>query len=68
MSRADQPTLDELAAALGHTVINDGPTFGSAERRTCTKCGRAILRFAGNVYGSAAEEDCPGKRTEAWER
>lgn len=58
--------MDELepvkrAAEKGHTVESD-PPFGltRAERWTCTKCGRAVLRYLGHIYGSAVEEVCSG--------
>lgn len=43
----------QLAEARGHTVVLDG-----AERWTCTRCSRAVLRAGANTYGSAIEQDC----------
>lgn len=49
----------ERANALGHSVESDAPHgLSRAERWTCPKCGLAVLRYAGNVYGSALEDTC----------
>lgn len=51
----------EMATARGHTVEYDQPAINTrAERWTCTRCGLAVLRFCGNIYGSATEQDCEG--------
>lgn len=39
----------------GHTPVYDG---GRVERWTCTTCGRAVLRYGFNIYGSATTEPC----------
>lgn len=54
----DDTTPVTRANARGHEVENDGPTLGGASRWTCRRCGRAVLRYANNVYGSAVDEDC----------
>lgn len=46
------------AMRRGHSVIEDGPTLGSARRWTCQDCGRAVLQAGSNVYGSATMADC----------
>lgn len=48
---ADEPA--RLAAALGHDLVRDG-----AERWTCRRCDRAVLRCGTNIYGSAVETSC----------
>lgn len=55
--RTDTPP--ERAARRGHVVQWD-PPFGipSVERWTCSGCGLAVLRYRGNVYGNATENDC----------
>ena len=59
----DLPKPVALATERGHTVVADGPTAGGASRWTCTECGRAVLQYAANIYGSAVEADCtPGER------
>jgi hypothetical protein len=51
-------TPPQKAEARGHRPVHDGPTMGGADRWTCSLCGRAVLLYAGNVYGSAIEVDC----------
>lgn len=55
--RSDTPA--ERATRRGHVVQWD-PPFGvsSVERWTCSACGHAVLRYRGNVYGSALDADC----------
>lgn len=51
------------AAGRGHVLEVDSPHgLSSVRRLTCTKreCGRAILNYRGNIYGSALSEDCVG--------
>lgn len=47
------------AAALGHDVKPDPPhEMSRAERWTCTRCGGAVIRYNGNVYGAAVDYTC----------
>jgi hypothetical protein len=56
----------EIAArAPGHLLVDDPPaTLTAVERWTCTTCGCAVLRYRGNVYGSATEFGC-GRRSDS---
>lgn len=72
--RADYPTtaammdaIDEWhrtepvrrAAANGHAVEWDPPWgLSSAARWSCTACGKAVIKFGHNIYGSATEKTC----------
>lgn len=57
---------DETLAALnkaqdqdGHDLEDDSPGgISSVQRWTCKRCGSAILRYRGNVYGSALDTAC----------
>lgn len=54
----DQLQFD-AAAALGHELEWDPPhELSNARRWTCKRCGRALLCFQGNWYGSALETQC----------
>ena len=48
----------DRAKVRGHAVEYDGPTLGGADRWTCIRCGRAILKAGGPFYGSAKDEEC----------
>lgn len=52
-----------VAIRRGHTFVDDPSP--SAARRTCSVCGRAILRAHGasHVYGSAVSEECTAQAT-----
>lgn len=42
-----------------HEMVDDPPhVLSTARRHTCKKCGKVILIYASNVYGSALEEAC----------
>lgn len=50
-----------VAALNGHSVVDDAPGAPSkVQRWTCDRCGRAVLRALGNVYGSAMTDLCTG--------
>lgn len=51
--------VEILAAAPGHVLESDPPWgLTAAQRWTCTACGDAVLRYNGNVYGSATKSPC----------
>jgi hypothetical protein len=48
----------ERAQGRGHDPVDDSPGgLSTAQRWTCTRCGLAVLRFQGNVYGSLLDAD-----------
>jgi hypothetical protein len=47
------------ALTRGHALVWDPPAaMTGAERWTCQRCGRAVIRYSGVVSGAAAETDC----------
>lgn len=58
----DKPEAVRRAESRGHHVTFDPPAGMTGTLRwTCTEteCGRAVLDYNGNIYGSAIEDDCP---------
>ncbi|TXS35263.1 hypothetical protein [Streptomyces sp. t39] len=52
------------ALGKGHDFEDDAPhALSSVERWTCKRCGAAVLRSRGYVYGSATEDHCIVKVT-----
>ena len=54
-------TPQEIARARGHQVQPDPPFMSSADRWTCTACGRAVIVNGPVIYGSATTNDCTSK-------
>ncbi|HEX2242427.1 MAG TPA: hypothetical protein VHK27_04055, partial [Gammaproteobacteria bacterium] len=54
---AEEPVI--RASSFGHNVFEDHPEGLSKVRRwTCLTCGRAVLRYEMNIYGTAVEVRC----------
>ncbi|MGW2169122.1 hypothetical protein ACWC1C_01165 [Streptomyces sp. NPDC001705] len=51
--------VPQEARGKGHDFEDDPPHgLSRVERWTCTRCGHAVLRNGGVVYGSAVTEEC----------
>lgn len=57
MSEQSYPAVAR-AEARGHKLEFDPPFASAALRWTCTVCGRAVIQYGSNIYGSAVESDC----------
>lgn len=56
----DRTAVQRAQEEFGHDVAWDPPGLSAARRYTCVRrtCGRAVLIYGANIYGSAVTECC----------